>query len=540
MDFFSLAFATFLAILWIAYYTVAKHKQWICLLLGSMVFYLLAGGGGLLFLLFSSGIVYAGALALDKREAAFAAYKKAGVWKTLSSEEKKAGKKRHKQGSLRILYLSLFLIFGVLAALKYLHLLQLVGAGFLLPLGISFYTFQSAGYLIDVYGGKIQVEKNYFRLLLFLGYFPQLIQGPINRYDAMAEQLFAEEPRKVDKERCKRALLLILFGLMKKYAIADLLSSSVSAVLDGELSHMPGSLIVYGILLYSFWQYADFSGGIDIVLGVSELFGISMMPNFRQPYFAVSLGDFWRRWHISLGAWMRDYVFYPFALTKPMQNLGKKITRLGGKDRPERAARLWKHLGRTLPAGIANLLVFFLVGLWHGAELHYILWGIYNGLVIALSDLTEPVWKGLGALISRVVRIPDGLAKALRILRTFIIVNIGWYFDRIYDFGGELLALRYTFTRFLPEQFVWALKLDVLNPDKGKVAYTLGGYVLAFAGLMLVLADSVLRERGKDPVQVLKNHRILLGIPVILLMLFLVLGSFMFANGAGGFLYAGF
>ena len=128
--------------------------------------------------------------------------------------------------------------------------------------------------------------------------------------------------------------------------------------------------------MYSFQQYADFSGGIDIVTGAAQLFGIELAPNFRQPYFSISLGDFWRRWHISLGSWMRDYVFYPFALLKPVQKLGKKISK-----------RFGKHLGVVLPASIANILVFFLVGIWHGPEVHYILWGLYNGIVIALSDI---------------------------------------------------------------------------------------------------------------------------------------------------------
>lgn len=119
-----------------------------------------------------------------------------------------------------------------------------------------------------------------------------------------------------------------------------------------------------------------------MVLGVAQLYGIEMMPNFRQPYFSTSLGDFWRRWHISLGAWMRDYLFYPFALTRPMQRFGKWATSHWGK-----------HFGRVLPAAVANLLVFAVVGIWHGPQAHYLAWGLYNGLVIALADLLEPAFK---------------------------------------------------------------------------------------------------------------------------------------------------
>ena len=139
---------------------------------------------------------------------------------------------------------------------------------------------------------------------------------------------------------------------------------------------IPGSVVVFGILLYSAQQYGDFSGGIDMVEAASSLFGVGMAENFRRPYFSVSLADFWRRWHITLGTWMRDYVFFPFALTKPMQRLGKWASE-----------RLGEHLGRTLPACVANILVFLIVGLWHGAEPHYVAWGLYNGVVIALADL---------------------------------------------------------------------------------------------------------------------------------------------------------
>lgn len=208
-----------------------------------------------------------------------------------------------------------------------------------MPLGISFYTFQAVGYLIDCYRGRHPAEKNFARFLLFISFFPQLVQGPINRYGELEPQFMARHTW--DWERTKRALFLFAFGAMKKYAISNLTSPTIAAILDVEdASSLTGAMALLAILLYSLQQYADFSGGIDMVLGVAQLYDIQMMPNFRQPYFSTSLGDFWRRWHISLGAWMRDYLFYPFALTKPMQRFGKWATKHGGK-----------HFGRVLPAG---------------------------------------------------------------------------------------------------------------------------------------------------------------------------------------------
>ncbi len=165
-----------------------------------------------------------------------------------------------------------------------------VSLGLLLPLGISFYTFQSMGYLIDQYRDSGEGEKNFFKFLLFVSFFPQLIQGPINRFGQMKPQFDAEHS--FCWEKTKHALFLMLFGLLKKYAIADLLSGAVAAILDAPGRDMPGSVIVAGILMYSAQQYADFSGGIDLVLGIAELFGIEMMPNFRQPYFCRIFGRF--------------------------------------------------------------------------------------------------------------------------------------------------------------------------------------------------------------------------------------------------------
>ena len=359
MSLFSLQFVVLLGITLLVYYIAPKKYQWIALLAASMIFYVFSGVVNLLFIGITSLSTWIAGRMMFRFTLEFKeAKKKEGI----SKEQKKELKAVLTRKKKRTLLLVLLINFGILAYLKYWQVLYdgiwqmlhpdrgAVSLGLLLPLGLSFYTFQSMGYLIDQYRDSGEGEKNFFKFLLFVSFFPQLIQGPINRFGQMKPQSFCWE-------KAKHALFLMLFGLLKKYAIADLLSGTVAAILDAPGSDMPGSVIVAGILMYSAQQYADFSGGIDLVLGIAELFGIEMMPNFRQPYFAVSLADFWRRWHISLGAWMRDYVFYPFALTKAMQRLGKWGIR-----------NLGKHVGRVLPACIGNVLVFFIVGIWHGAE----------------------------------------------------------------------------------------------------------------------------------------------------------------------------
>ena len=251
------------------------------------------------------------------------------------------------------------------------------------------------------------------------------------------------------------------------------------------------------------------------------------MPNFRQPYFSVSLGDFWRRWHISLGAWMRDYVFYPFALTKTMQRFGKWCSQ-----------KLGKHFGRVLPAGIANLLVFFLVGIWHGAQLHYVLWGLYNGIIIAVSDLLEPCFTA----ISDKLHLPVNSKGfyVFRVIRTFVIVNIGWYFDRIYDFQKCMTCFANTVFHFDASGFGTALRQEILNPDLAQPVYIMGGYVVAAVALVIVVADSVMKEQKKDVYAFLQSRRILTRWTVCYLIIFLTLGSFIFTRGIGGFMYANF
>ncbi len=396
--------------------------------------------------------------------------------------------------------------------------------GIILPLGISFYTFQSIGYLVDIYNRKYPAEKSFLRFLLFISWFPQLLQGPIGRYDALAHQFEGEH--RLNRDLIKKALFLILFGCLKKYAIADLLFDPIARILDGAVLQKPGSLLSFGILLYSAQQYADFSGGIDIVTGISALFGVTLAPNFRQPYFATSLGDFWRRWHISLGAFMRDYIFYPLALTKPMMNLGKKAGKKYGK-----------HLERVLPACIANIVVFIVVGVWHGPQLHYLLWGLYNGIIIALSDLLAPAFTGIAKKLK--INTQTGAFHVFRILRTFFIVNIGWYFDRIEDVAASFTALRLSFTSFRAGEFFLAARDTLFNSDTGKPLYTAGSLLVALLSIIVVFTVSILRERGKEPVKVLENS-VLFHTVFVTAMLFLTLLSFMFVQNAGGFLYANF
>ncbi|MBQ9067475.1 MAG: MBOAT family protein, partial [Eggerthellaceae bacterium] len=427
MNLYSLQFVLFLVASLAAYYVVwrvAGKWQWVVLLVARMGFYLATGWQNLFFILFTAATTFAVGLAFGRLDGQAKQLRAAAE----SRDQKKAIKAQFKRKKWLVLLAALVTNFGVLGYLKYWNtLLGFLGAQdtflaskLLLPLGISFYTFQSIGYVIDCYNGKFEPERNFARYLLFVSFFPQLIQGPIGRFDDLAHQLY--ERHRPDPQGMRRGLLLIAYGVFKKYAIADVLIGTISASLDTLDASTSGSVVALGILLYTVQQYGDLSGGIDMVRGVAKLFGITMARNFNQPYFSVSLADFWRRWHMTLGAWMRDYVFYPLAVHPTFLKLNTWGTK-----------HLGKTVGRTLSACVGNFIVFLLVGLWHGAEVHYILWGLYNGLVIAASDMLRPAFERLSAACK--VNVESRGYHVFAIVRTFLLVNIGRYFDRLTDAG---------------------------------------------------------------------------------------------------------
>ena len=523
MNFYSIQFVTFLVVALLCYYIVFPKRQWICLLLGSAVFYFFTGVENFAFLLLTGITTWGGSKLLSHYSNDLTVLRKD---KSIDKEEKKIRKEAIVKKRRTVMWGVLLVNFGVLACLKYLEpILKGIGIigqenmlGLVLPLGISFYTFQSIGYLLDIYNDKYEAEENFAKYMLFVSYFPQMIQGPIGRYDVLAPQ-FKEEHRWDSKEAVK-ATYRLFYGLMKKYAIANILAVMIANTFDTPARNFSGATVVFAILLYSAQQYADFSGGIDMVLGISELFGIKMAENFRQPYFSVSLADFWRRWHISLGKWMRDYVFYPFALTKPMKNFGKWANK-----------KLSKHLGRVLPAAIGNILVFFIVGIWHGAEWHYVAWGLYNGIVIALSDILEPAYDKMIAVLHI-----DRKAKwfhLFQIVRTFIVVNIGWYFDRIYDMKTAFYSLKKTVFDFNVHLF--PQEYEIIH--EGIKVY---GVLIAIIACIFVFVVSILEENKVNVREKLYNAPLVIRWSIYLLVIMLILFGSTRTGSTGGFMYANF
>ena len=259
----------------------------------------------------------------------------------------------------------------------------------ILPVGISFYTFQSMAYSIDVYRRQFAPVQNFFDYALFVAYFPQLVAGPISRPAHLAPQLLA--PARLTPERINTAITLLLIGFAKKVLIADAIGPEVSRIFD-DPTHMSSGILLRGIYLFAFQIYADFSGYSDIARGVSELFGIRLVVNFNQPYFSASITEFWRRWHISLMTWLRDYVYIP----------------LGSNRHGQR--QMYRNLFLTMLIG----------GLWHGANWTFVVWGSLHGAFLAI----EPA---LGVDLAKAPRqdrsATQWAVRLIRIVATFHLVT---------------------------------------------------------------------------------------------------------------------
>lgn len=527
MKLYSLEFLLFVIGLLLVYYafghfTRLRNRQWCVLLVGSLGFYFACGWQNLFFMFLTSFSVWSSALVLEKLEKRSTEERKAEKDRKL----KKAIKARYHRRKWYVLLSMLILNLGVLGYLKYWNtLLDYIGFGdsfmashLILPLGISFYMFMALSYLIDVYNAKYEAAPNYARFLLFVSWFPQLIQGPVNRWEMMNSQLF--EPHRFEIENARRALVLIAYGAFKKFAIADVLAAIVIASMDKVDPSIPGCVVVFGVLMYTIQDYADFSGGIDMVRGVSQLFGIKMARNFNQPYFATSMADFWRRWHMSLGVFMRDNVFYPLAVRPSLLKLNKwGVEHLG------------KNVGRTLSACVANIIVFMCVGLWHGAETHFLLWGLYNGLVIASADLLRPVNARIVETLH--INVESAAWHVWKILWTFFLVNVGRYFDRLEDPQSLVIGIQNTFCNFAPGSF------DAWFAFTGVEHFNECMMLVAF-GCIVIFIISFQHERGADVIGRMLALPVPIRIGIYAIGALLVVYSFTLSAGGGGFMYANF
>ena len=529
MSLFSFTFGLFLAVVAVAYFLVPARYQWVLLLAASYLFYLCSGWQGLVYLLVTTCSTYGAALLLEKQQAACNTAIQAAQ-PPLDRQQKAVLKARCTRHKRLVLAGGLVLNFGILGVIKYTDFVlsnlngllaePLPQVEFLLPLGISFYTFQSMGYLIDVYRGRAAAQHSLPRFALFVSYFPQMIQGPINRYGALSKELFA--PHAWDYARVKSGLLRILWGYFKKLVVAERIAIPVNQIFDNfALEGYTGFTVFLGALLYSVQIYADFSGGMDIVFGVSEIFGIQMTENFRRPFMARSVAEFWQRWHITLGAWMREYLFYPLALSKPFGRMGKALRK-----------RCGNYIGKVFPPCLASFIVFLIVGIWHGAGWRYIVYGVWQATFVSTATLLE----GPYAAVRRKLHVNTACTswKLFQMGRTVLIVALARYLSRAGSLTQALEMYAATFSEFNPWVLVdgtlFTLGLDAAN------------FIVMLLAMAVLFAVDIANERGIVVRQAIARQDVLFRWTAYLAGIFVIVVFGVYGPGynASAFIYAGF
>jgi len=400
MLFNSFQFIVFFTACLAVYYLLPHRARWMFLLAASVVFYMAWNPPLILLIVCSCVFNHISAHYINRTD----------------------GDKKRK----RALVFALIINFGLLFVFKYLmfisgtfaYLFGLMNITYsvpefsiILPVGISFYTFQAVGYVIDVYRREIEPERNVFRFTLFITFFPQLIAGPIERADQLLPQFFKRV--KFDVQNITDGAKYVLLGFFKKVVIADRAAVIVNAVYNSPRQH-EGLPLIIATVLFAFQIYCDFAGYSEIARGCAKMLGIDLTANFKSPYMARSIREFWARWHISLSRWFRDYLYIP----------------MGGSRVP--AAR-----------GYLNLMFTFLVsGMWHGANWTFLIWGFAHGLFQSAGKLTQP----LRGKFMRFLRLENFfLTNILRALFCFVLVTVAWVFFRANTAGDAFYILRHMF-----------------------------------------------------------------------------------------------
>lgn len=417
------------------------RKYW--LLFASSLFFWFISGTLIVFLFMTVMSMHWFGLWLERLKAESKSAVKA--LETDDKEVKKAVKKKYQTRQRLVLAFAVILHIGILATLKYTpffttninSLFELIGTSlrlaipkYLIPIGISFFSLQALSYIIDVYRGTVKADGNIFRLALFISFFPQTVEGPICRYSQTADALWNVTQIKYDNFAL--GVQRILYGMMKKLVIADRLNPAVTEIFN-NYSQYDSGIIFLGAVFYTLQLYADFSGAMDAVMGIGQIFGVTMPENFRQPFFSRTISEFWQRWHITLGTWFKDYIFYPVTMSKPM----KKLTASARK-------KLGNHFGPLLAGAVALFCVWLANGLWHGSAWSYIFFGMYHFVLILMGSVISPAVK----LINGKLRLsPENrIYKVLQILRSCVLVVIGEMFFRANGLRAGLAMFKRFFT----------------------------------------------------------------------------------------------
>ncbi len=516
MSLVSFWFFVFLAVSLTVYYIIPGKCQWVMLLAISLSFYALAGTPWTaVYLFLTVAAIWAGSNYIDRIRG--------------NSGKAKA-----------VLIVCLIVALAPLVVLKYSNFFLssakmvcgIFGGGqsikmvnFVASLGVSFYTLQAVGYLVDVYWGTSKPQKSIWKTALFVCYFPQMISGPISRYHQLEDQLYA--PHKFEYQRVCFGLQRILIGLIKKLVVAENIAVYANDIFD-ESANYSGLFLCIGLAVYVIQLYMDFSGCMDIVLGASECFGVYLPENFDRPFHSRSIQEFWKRWHITLGQWLQDYIMYPILRSK----LWKKMTK-------SLKASLGKKVSKSVPTYLAMMILWFYMGLWHGGAWHFVAEGIWFGAVIIVGQLLDNLFKKWKAFfhIDSEGKWWHGFQSA----RTAVIYAVGVLFFRASTVGRAVHYVKACLmpASFMPGVFIGQLRtflapLDFYDFLKSGISVTLGMAVLAVL--------FVFQAKGHSVYEWLASRNIVVRWAILYFLLFFVIlfGMYGPEYDAAQFIYGGF
>jgi alginate O-acetyltransferase complex protein AlgI len=478
MNFVSWQFLFFLAAFFCFFFLTPKKYQWLVILVANVVFYICAGWKYALFLLFTMVTTYLCALWIGQRNVKRDKRLEQGF---STREEKQRFNHRVDIANHWICALGVVLNIGVLFTLKYVNFFgsaifgwlgksdQFQPMDFLLPIGISFYTFSSLGYLIDVYREMLPAEKNPLKFVAVISFFPVVLQGPICSYGDLSRQIIAgfEFSPSAAWAGFKRMVL----GYLKKIVIADLIGIAVGTIWNNQTDET-GFVFFLGVFLYAIQLYADFSGYMDISLGICTAIGIKLPENFELPYLSHSISEFWRLWHITLGVWFRNYLYYPLMRSNGFGRLKKLL------------AKKSRNFAEKTITVLSLIVVWVSIGLWHGANLTYLLYGCYHGFFVILDvvfgDLFQKVDKKLH------INPKNPFWQAFQYLRTFVLVCFGYYL-----FRSPSVTVAFEMAKSGLKFWDWS---SIIGADLGLVWWT---YLLVAGAIALCyFANSFFREES--------------------------------------------
>lgn len=517
-------FLCMFALILIIYYIVPKKLQFAVLLVSSIAYYLFSGNGvAILYPVISILVCYCitrGFESLDRKLETISAD---------SQENKELFKQKQKKilrGKAVLLAVGIILLLAVLILLKYLRFSSV--AAILVPLGLSYYTFTLIGYVVDVYYSIAAPQKNLFKLMAFGLYFPTLVSGPILQYREVQDSFFA--PHKFDYHNFTYGLQRMLWGFFKKLVIAERMGKIVATVFSDPATY-GGIYVWFAILCFTFQLYTDFSGLMDIVIGISQCFGITLPENFKTPFFSKSIAEYWRRWHITLGVWMKEYVFYRVLRTGAYTKLQKLLKDKCGKKK-----------GKQLATFIAMFILWLVVGLWHGGNMTYVIGsGLLHWFYIVMEELLEPVFSNLWK--KKNIDAHAGWLEKTRIVRTFILVNIGNAFFRSASVKSAIVMFGYGFSKHMAGDFFTG---GVFNLGLSWIECTIALVSLIVLWIVSLLQEKI--DRGGFTTAVTCVRDLIAAGPTVirfiiwfaLLFYVILLGQYGPGYSAAEFIYQGF